>query len=553
VLKRFGLLVLLLAGSACASATAINDLNTMRHATGLPALTHSPELQKAAEAHARYLVRYMQPGMSSQVSAHEEHEGLPEFTGRLAADRAQYFAYPHSQVIENVSLGNLSLDEAISSLMSAIYHRFAFLNMDIDEIGIAHVGRRYVFDMGRKDLAQTCIVQPESARVSPAHNCLGRKIKSSAYDALCTNLPVEAIHSPPFPSRCANGALLERSFMKKVCEQPPEGAILKGAGRYYDACGNGLKISARWFEQACSSNHPDVVYQHSGSSYEICSPAVSVHADWYQQFCAAIPDENLETDSGAYYSLCSNGFRVKSEYLDSLNVATLKNRPDAVLWPADGVSNIQPVFYDEEPHPTPDLPMTGYPISIEFNPQRVDSVSIMGFELELADASTSSGWRLVPEIRLIDKLTDVNGQLSSHQFAWFPLRRLEWGAQYRYHVDVLVDGAFRRFSAEFETTALPVPVYKVGGDVNRVSVAENHFVLYREPDAYDTSPFKDVGLRYRDRPFVDIEVVDTNTIEVNAGGSSCAPVLLSTRLNEEIYIEFCQGSGGSSRWKRLFQ
>jgi len=545
--------ILLIGMSACASGSAIDDVNTMRRAAGLSLLTPSEELQKAAEAHALYLSRYMQPGSGSQVSAHEEHEGLPEFTGKLAAERAQHFGYSHSVVLENVSLGNLSLDESISSLMSAIYHRFAFLDLQIDEIGIAQAGRRYVFDMGRKDLTQTCTEQVEGARILPPYNCLGQKMKSSAYSALCENLPAEAIHSPPFPSRCANGALLNNAFMQKVCEQPPEGAILKGAGRYYDACNNGLRISARWFEHACESTHPDVIYQHTGRSYNICSAAVPVHANWYQSFCANLPDEMLDTDSGRYYSVCRNGFQIRSEYFDEMNSAVMEKHPVAVLWPADGISNIQPVFYDEEPHPTPDLAMTGYPISIQFNPQMVDSVAIMGFELEREDTSSNSGWQRVSEIRLIDELMDINGKFTSHQFAWFPLRRLKWGAHYRYHIDVLLDGAFRRFTASFETTSLPAPVYEVSGEVNRVSVAENHFMLYREPDAYDNSPFKDVGLRYRDRPFVDIEVVDTNTIEINAGGSSCAPVLLSTRLNEEIYIDFCQNGKGLSRWKRLFQ
>jgi hypothetical protein len=217
----------------------------------------------------------------------------------------------------------------------------------------------------------------------------------------------------------------------------------------------------------------------------------------------------------------------------------LLSRPDAVFWPADGINNIQPVFYDEEPHPTPDLAMTGYPVSIEFNSQTIDSVSIMGFGLELEDASTAGKWSPVTQIRQIDKSSDINTQFTSHQFAWFPLQRLKWGAHYRYYVDVLLDGAFRRFTAEFYTTKLPVPVYAVGGAVNQVAVAENHFVLYREPDTHDPSPFENVGLKYRDRPFVDIEVIDTNTIEIIVGGSSCAPVILSTRLNDEIYIQFC--------------
>ena len=533
------LILILLSISVRAGGAAIDDINAIRSAAGLPVLTHSSPLQEAAQAHAQYVERYAQPGIRTQVSAHEEQESLPGFTGHLAPDRAQYFGYPHSQVLENVSLGNLSLEESISSLMSAIYHRFAFLDMQIDEIGIAQAGPRYVYNMGRKDLSRVCDEQTESAKIKPAHNCLGRKMKASKFQNLCEAIPEAAYFTKPFPSRCSNGAMLNSEFMQKVCKTPPTGAILKGAGRYYDACGNGLKISARWFERACQSSRDTVIYKHTGSSYEICSPSARVHADWYQAYCANLPEASLDTNSGTYYDLCSNDFQIKSEFLDALNTSNLLSRADAVIWPADGTSDIQPVFYDEEPHPTPDLAMTGYPISIQFNSQTIDSVSIMGFGLELEIGSMSGKWSPITQIRQIDNLSDINGQFTSHQFAWFPLHRLKWGAHYRYHVDVLLDGAFRRYSAEFFTTQLPVPVYAVEAAVNQVAVAENHFILYREPDVHDPSPFKNVGLKYRGRPFVDIEVIDTNTIEIIADGSSCAPILLNTRLNDEIYIQFC--------------
>jgi hypothetical protein len=533
------LVLVLLCTSTGVNSAAINDLNVIRGAAGLPMLTHSSQLAEAAQAHAQYLERYTLPGKPPRVSAHEEQDNLPGFTGHLAPERAQYFGYPHSQVLENVSLGNESQEQSISSLMSAIYHRFAFLNMEIDEIGFAQAGLGYVYNMGRKDLSLVCEEKTESAQIQAVHNCLGQKVKASAFQDMCATLPEAAHFTKPFPNRCSNGAMLNSEFMQKVCKTPPKGAILKGAGRFYNACGDGRKISASWFDRMCQSSRESVIYQHSGSSYEICSPPVRVHADWYQAYCANLAAASVDTDSGTYYSMCSNNFQMKSEYFDALNSKILLNRPDAVFWPADGISNIQPVFYDEEPHPTPDLALTGYPISIEFNSQVIDTVSVMGFGLELEDASIQGKWTPITQIRQIDESSDINGHFTSHQFAWFPLQRLKWGAHYRYHIDVLLDGAFRRFTAAFYTTQLAAPVYAVGGEINQLTVAENHFILYREPDVHDPSPFKDVGLKYRDRPFVEIEVIDTNTIEINAGGSSCAPVVLNTRLNDEIYIRFC--------------
>jgi hypothetical protein len=543
-----GICLSLLAVPGGLLADAIDDVNRLRLAAGLPVLAVSAELAEAAKSHASYLARYVSPGGSKKPgSAHEQRSGLPEFTGRLAPDRAIFFGYAHSQVIENVSLGNLSAEESVSNLMSAIYHRFAFLNFEIDEIGVAQVGQHYVYNMGRTDLVRACVEKPTAASASPAYNCLGQKMKLTAYQGLCDRLPAEARYSAPYTSRCSNGNLLNSEFMQRVCLTPPEGAVLNGPGRYYKACNNKLRINAEWFEQVCQSSSPAVIYQHTGNSYQICSPPVSVHADWYQKFCATLPENRLGTGSGTYYSVCTNGFKMNSEYFDNLKADALISLPDAILWPADGTSNIQPVFYDEDPNPTPDLPMTGYPISIQFNQQAVDSVVIMGFTLEMKDDAEASGWKNLPQIRMIDHLTDINDQFSTHQFAWFPLQRLKWGAHYRYRVDALVGGVFRQYKAHFATTELAVPMYEISGEFNDVTVAENHFILYREPDAYDNSPFRSIELNYRNRPFVDVQVIDTNTVELNVGGSGCAPVLLSTRLEEVIYINFCQNSGRDKR------
>ena len=520
-------------------ANAVDDVNAVRRLAALPELSSSVELTNAAQAHARYLQRYSPSGRGLIGSAHEQRKGLPEFTGHLAADRALYFGYPHSQVTENVSLGNDSIQESISILMSAIYHRFAFLDPLVDEIGAAQAGRSYVFNMGKKQLSQICLNQPEVARMMPPHSCKGQLMKHSAYLELCANLPREARYMPPYPYRCPDGSLLREEVMQAVCANPPAGAELKGAGRYYDMCDNGLKLSAKWLNRVCGNSQSAAHYPYSGASYSICPEEVPVYAEWYENMCDTLPDSEREQGSGTYYDFCSNGFEIKSEFYDGLEQEALQALPEAVLWPADDAVSIQPVFYNEDPHPTPDLLMTGYPVSIQFNPRQVQDVSIMGFTLERKQDTESGKWEAVEGVRQIDHLTDINGEFTPYQFAWFPLQRLKWSSEYRYRVDALVDGGFKRYSARFRTTDLPVPLYEVDAESNTVRVQENHFIIYREPDSYDMEPFRSVDLNYRGRPYIDVNVIDTNTVEVQAGGSGCAPIVLNTRLQEPIYIEFC--------------
>jgi len=490
----------------------------------------------------------MPPGSEQLASAHEERAGVPEFTGELAPQRALYFGYAHEQVIENVSLGNESVADSIADLMSAIYHRFAFLDFGIDEMGAAYAGTRYVYNMGRKNLARVCLAQPREARLEQPYDCLGKLIKQETMDQACVELPADAVFSPPFSARCENSALLDQSYMEQFCAAPPAEALLQGAGRYYDLCGNGVRISASWFKQLCSSERAGAIYPYSGSAYKICSPSVSVYAEWYQDFCANQPASAAYSQSGRYYSVCANGFEINSEYYQSLTRDRLVAQAEVVLWPADGQEDIKPVFYSEEPHPTPDLPMTGYPMSIQFNPQKVKSVAIMGFSLEVFKPNEMSDWQAVNEIRMIDKSNDVNQRFSELEFAWFPLRRLDWNGRYRYRIDALVDGVTQQYRAEFSTTRLSLPIYNVQGGMDSLQVSSKRFILYREPDAYDNLPFQGVNLRYRSRPYVKAKVIDPNTVEIGVGGNGCSPVYLSTRLGEEVEINVCK----RSKWLNLF-
>jgi len=547
IVSLLGLLSLLTT-ALYAAPISVEGINPLREAAGLQPLGASKVLTKAAQAHASYLQRYMPPGSEQLASAHEERAGLPEFTGKLSAQRARYFGYAHEQVIENVSLGNASVADSIVDLMSAIYHRFAFLDFDIDEMGAANAGTRYVYNMGRKNLAQACITQPREARSEQPYDCQGNLINQDVMDQACSNLPAEAIFSPPFSARCENGRLLDQSYMEQICAAPPAEAQLQGAGRYYELCGNGSRISASWFKQVCSSDSGGATYPYSGSAYNICSPAVSVYAEWYQNFCANQPAGAAYTQSGRYYNVCTNGFEINSEYYQSLTRERLAVQPEAVLWPADGQTSIKPVFYSEEPHPTPDLPMTGYPISVQFNPQKVKSVAIMGFSLEVFKPNQISDWQALNEIRMIDKSNDINQRFSALEFAWFPLRRLEWGGRYRYRIDALVDGVMQQYQAEFSTTKLKLPIYKLQGGMDSLQVSSKRFILYREPDAYDNLPFQGVNLRYRSRPYVEARVIDPNTVEIGVGGNGCSPVYLSTRLGEEVQINVCK----RSKWLNLF-
>ncbi len=129
-------------------------LNSLRQKAGLGSFYGNEKLQAAAASHARYLAK-------NGADGHGESENKPGFSGADPTRRALAAGYASRLVTENLSSRNLDFKESVDGLFGAIYHRFAFLDPLMDEIGVAFAqdsgGRRiYVYDMGNYRLNGLC-------------------------------------------------------------------------------------------------------------------------------------------------------------------------------------------------------------------------------------------------------------------------------------------------------------------------------------------------------------------------------------------------------------
>ena len=136
-------------------------LNQLRTKAGLISLHLNPILTKAAQNHANYLIKHGQIG-------HHEEQNRSGYTGKYGSHRSIHAGYKTPMLIENVSSNNFSHKTSVDGLMAAIYHRFAFLDFHIDEIGIGvaqHLKKRdqtaFVYDMGSHKLNTLCQNQRE--------------------------------------------------------------------------------------------------------------------------------------------------------------------------------------------------------------------------------------------------------------------------------------------------------------------------------------------------------------------------------------------------------
>jgi uncharacterized protein YkwD len=137
-------------------SNAFERLNLIREAMGMPIMQESEPLRKAAQAHADYLVAH-------HLSTHFEESSRSGFSGAKPVDRALRGGYSARFVGENLSTKSKNARESVDGLFSAIYHRFGFLNLAFDEVGIgitqdpndAH-NSAFVYLMGNSEVSRLC-------------------------------------------------------------------------------------------------------------------------------------------------------------------------------------------------------------------------------------------------------------------------------------------------------------------------------------------------------------------------------------------------------------
>ena len=139
--------------------SALAYLNSLRTKAGLPAFGSQSYLKAAASNHSEYMLQH---GASE---GHSETQGRDGFTGEHPSNRTLYAGYASRHVSENISTGDQDAAESIDGLFSAIYHRFGFLSMTHDEVGIgmSHDNQHhhyYTYDMGNSKLRKICSSDP---------------------------------------------------------------------------------------------------------------------------------------------------------------------------------------------------------------------------------------------------------------------------------------------------------------------------------------------------------------------------------------------------------
>ncbi|MFT7824670.1 MAG: CAP domain-containing protein [Sulfurimonas sp.] len=354
---------------------ALEYLNTFRIQSGLIPLRSDRLLDKAAISHAHYLLRQQKIG-------HYEKSGMKGYTGKTPSDRVIYHGYPSKDVMENVTVNVKSGKESVEKLFAAIYHRFVFLSLDKDQIGIGKaltqkqrsINKAYVYNLG-----------------------------SSRQSRLCKDdfLAVSGVE-----------------YMKNVCKEK-------------------RKLVPR---------------------------------NLYEQ-------QKKET--------------------------RLQNAK-AVLYPFPGQKEVPPVFYEEYPDPLPDYSVSGYPVTVQFNPAYCKRIKMISFKLYDKYKKEVKG------TRLFTHKSDPNRRLKRGEYALMPLKRLEYAAEYTVEVEAELDGRSYQKRWSFTTEIPKEKLYRITKKKSGFEFKAGESVwLYFVPGTPD-----DTLKRYKVRGKTKVSFYDQNTLKV---------------------------------------
>jgi len=204
-------------------------------------------------------------------------------------------------------------------------------------------------------------------------------------------------------------------------------------------------------------------------------------------------------------NICRKSTKVIPEYMyiDALN--TLKKQNEKiVLYPYDTQENISPAFFIENPHPLPGSKVSGFPVSVSFNDAYVQNVSLISFRL------FDSIGHEIKQRKILTYKNDIHHKITQYQFAFMPLKRLDYSSTYKAVFEAIVDGEKIHKTWSFSTIHPQKKMYKITKKKTILSVEKGtKILLYFEPKSK-----RDILKNIKYKGNLQIKYIDPNTLEV---------------------------------------
>lgn len=175
-----------------------------------------------------------------------------------------------------------------------------------------------------------------------------------------------------------------------------------------------------------------------------------------------------------------------------------------VLYPYAGQTDIYPAFYNESPDPLPNYKVSGFPLSVQFNPAIYQNVKLKSFKLYDENGIE------IKKTKILQHKNDPNHLFTKLEFALMPLARLEFSHKYTAVFEGKADGVKVTKQWSFTTTRPKEKLYRVSENITTLQVkAGTTILLYMVP-----SHRRDLLKNYRIKGRASAVFIDQNTLKV---------------------------------------
>ena len=233
-----------------------------------------------------------------------------------------------------------------------------------------------------------------------------------------------------------------------------------------------------------------------------------------------------------YYDVCRDATKkiAAENYEEAINTIERQN-PSFIIWPPNDFNDTTPVFYEESPDPLPNYSVTGYPVSIQFNPYYYNESDIKLIDFQIMD---EDGQRLDAEI--MNKENDPNHHFTGLDFAIFPIKRLDWGKKYHVEARFIIKGAEKVFSWDFMTRTLPYPYYKITtGSTTLHILPDTPYALYFEPQD-PNDKFNGYSYSASSKVQLEMKFIDLNTLYIKASGNIDENIIINLNNGKTVQL-----------------
>ena len=153
--------------------------------------------------------------------------------------------------------------------------------------------------------------------------------------------------------------------------------------------------------------------------------------------------------------------------------------PKYVVWPYNGFSRAQTSFTNtESPAPLPSCTtygITGNPVSIEFNPEKNGSISMVSFQIFESDGSE------ITDTTILTSSSDPAGMLDDNQFVLFTMNSFDVDSRYNVLFQYTEDGTARSISWHFNTTRYEESHYLVSNGGTYDVISGQSYIIQLKP------------------------------------------------------------------------